>query len=247
MSDFYRELRTSIDRGCERCRERVKVFFRADDVGVPSPTFTRMMDLFIAYRLPLALALVPAWLTDTRWEYFRSVSDTRPELWCWHQHGWRHANHQSAGRKSEFGPDRTEDGIRSDLRRGRDRLKKIVGNGCCPVFTPPWNRCDRRTLDILKELGFLAVSRSVGGYPESPARLTDIPMHIDLHTRKGTDPAADRALLLYEIENAFTQGCCGVMIHHRLMTGAAFEFLDALLGILSKHTRVAPVGFQEMV
>ena len=46
----------------------IKVFFRADDIAVPSKNFSRMMDLFLSYRIPLCLAVVPAWLTPKRWE-----------------------------------------------------------------------------------------------------------------------------------------------------------------------------------
>ena len=81
----------------------------------------------------------------------------------------------------------------------------------------------------------------------SPKGLPDLCMHIDLHTRKGPDPAADRALLFHEIEQAFTHGYCGIMLHHRRMNGSAFRFLDALLNILCKHPRVEGIGFQEML
>ena len=227
MPGCHLELRSVLDRGCERCGDRVKVFFRADDVGVPSRNFTRLLGLFAEHRMPLA--------------------DACSELWCWHQHGWRHVNHEPVGKKSEFGQGRTHGEIRSDLKRGQTRLKEILGSCFCPVFTPPWNRCDRRTLGTLDEMGFLAVSRSAGGLPESPKGLPDLCVHIDLHTRKGMGPATDRALLFHEIEQAFTRGRCGIMLHHRRMNGSAFEFLDVLLNILSTHPRVERVGFREMV
>jgi polysaccharide deacetylase len=245
--DFRPELQAGIGSGCDRFNGKVKVFFRADDVGVPSRNFTRLLGLFGKYRAPLALAVVPAWLTIPRWRQIQAIADAHGPLWCWHQHGWRHANHEPAGKKSEFGPHRTESGINSDLERGRERMESILGNSYFPVFTPPWNRCDRRTLNILSKQGFLAISRSLGALPKPPDSFPDLSVHIDLHTRKGICPSTDRRLLLNEIAHALAAGSCGFMLHHQRMNDAAFAFLEALLQALSDCPKVKPVWFKKLV
>ena len=146
--DSYLKLKKCIDFGCKRLNGQIEVFFRDDDVGVPSCNFTRLLGLFAEYRMPLALAVVPAWLTVPRWRQIQSIADAHPSLWCWHQHGWRHANHEPVGKKCEFGPGRTESGIYSDLKRGRERLEEIMGVYYFPVFTPPWNRCDSSSMEL---------------------------------------------------------------------------------------------------
>lgn len=245
--DVYPGLKKCIDLGCEQFNGQITVFFRADDVGVPSCNFTRLMGLFTHYRMPLALAVVPSWLTVLRWRRIQSIADAHSPLWCWHQHGRRHVNHEPVGKKCEFGPHRADDAILSDLKQGRARLEAILGDSYFPLFTPPWNRCDRRALNILKELGFLAVSRSAGSLPISPQGLPDLHVHIDLHTRKGMEPTADRRLLLNEIEHALAAGSCGFMLHHQRMNDEAFAFLEVLLQALSDCRLVKPVGFKNLV
>lgn len=244
--DAYLLLKECIDRGSEQFNGQIKVFFRADDIGVPSHRFTRLLGLFAKYRMPLALAVVPAWLTVLRWGQIKTIADTHPLLWCWHQHGWRHVNHEPVGKKCEFGPCRKENEIYSDLKRGGERLRKILGDRFFPVFTPPWNRCDGRTLNIIKKQGFIAVSRNPGAFPETRGGFPDIGVQVDLHTRKGRG-STDRRLLFDEIAHGLASGACGFMIHHRRMNRTAFAFLEALLRALSDCRQVKPVGFETLV
>lgn len=213
-------------------RETV-VFFRADDAGVDGKQFDRLMDTFSAFQVPLALAVVPTWLTPQRWERIERRTASRRSLWCWHQHGWRHVNHESEGKKMEFGPGRTRDQVRHDLLRGRERLEGLLGDDFLPVFTPPWNRCSVVTLELLRELGYRAVSRNHGSRPDAPDGLPDVQVHVDLHTRKDVGPEVAWKNLELEILAALASGRCGFMIHHRLMNDVAFGFLERLLAALA--------------
>ena len=116
------------------------------------------MELFIAYRTGLCLAVVPAWLTVQRWSVLSHYAEKGGALFCWHLHGYRHKNHEPRGRKQEFGPSRPAVEIRSELAKGFDRLKLIMGDHAFPVFTPPWNRCSMDSLTEAARLGFKAVS-----------------------------------------------------------------------------------------
>jgi hypothetical protein len=187
------DLERCIDAAGERVAGGVRVYFRADDVAVPGRRFQRMMELFAARRAPLSLAMVPAWLTPGRWRQVSAAASRLPELWCWHQHGWRHADHEPAGKKQEFGPARPAGALRFDISRGRARLESILGRHFYPVFTPPWNRCSGDALRILTELGFAAVSRSRGAQPPAPAGLPEVAVDVDLHTRRDADPGRDRS------------------------------------------------------
>jgi hypothetical protein len=225
----------------------VTVFFRADDIGVPGAGFDRLMQIFATRRTPLNLALVPAWLTRVRWQAVLSSSRGALGLWCWHQHGWRHANHESEGKKQEFGPARTPAGLEKDLVRGRQRLEEIVGRDFFPLFTPPWNRCDARSLELLVRYGYLGVSRSRGSCPPVPAGLTDISVNVDLHTRRETAPGAGWTALLSELTAALEGGCCGIMIHHQRMNTAAARFLDRLLELMPAYKDIRLANFRELV
>ena len=223
------------------------VFFRADDVAVPGKGFARLMELFIRHRTPLSLGVVPAWLSGPRWQYLKGFEQRGSGLWCWHQHGWRHQNHEITGKKQEFGPIRTESQIKKDLVRGRRRLEAQMGRDFYPVFTPPWNRCDLSTLILLKELGYHAVSRSRGSHPSTPVELPDFQVNVDLHTRKEQHPHVGWDGLFDDLKGALMNGFCGIMIHHQRMNEAAFAFLEVLLGTFCQSMDLSLVHFGDLV
>lgn len=225
-------------------RAPVATFFRADDIGVPSANFTRLLEIFARHRTPLNLAVVPTWLTERRWREIGALARSDAGLWCWHQHGRRHQNHQEHGKKGEFGTDRAPGAIRRDLVQGRDRLRAIIGPELTPVFTPPWNRCSAVTLELLPELGFSAVSRSAGATPAAP--IPDLFVNVDLHTRR--EPTADAGMtaLLEELRRAIALGWCGIMIHHQRMNSHAFAFLDLLLAQIRNHPAFSLRRFPEL-
>jgi peptidoglycan/xylan/chitin deacetylase (PgdA/CDA1 family) len=202
--------------------------------------------MFKRHRVPLCLAVVPAWITARRWQYLKDLGAGEPTLWCWHQHGWRHVNHETDGKKQEFGASRSPSDIKRDLVLGKRRLEDILGQAFYPVFTPPWNRCDISTLKLMRELGYVAVSRSCGSEPKAPGGLPDFCVNIDLHTRKEPDPASGWNNLLKELQRAISSGRAGIMIHHQRMNAAAFDLLDILLKIMVKHRQIQLIHFRDM-
>jgi hypothetical protein len=242
-SDLPARLRAALERAAEArsACSPATVWFRADDIGVPGGQFQRMLEIFTNHEVPLAPALVPTWLTIPRWKALQRQGDAGAHLWGWHQHGWRHQNHEPAGKQQEFGPARSIAALRSDLVRGYRRLAAILGDALLPVFTPPWNRCSAEALIQLQALAFRAVSRSSGAKPPSPEGLPDLTVNVDLHTRKASCAKTDWAALLDELETALSGGWCGIMLHHQRMNATAFDFLDILLQHMVKqeHFRIA--------
>ena len=226
-SDIDTRIADCIQTGYKRAngKDAGYVFFRADDVAVPGRQFARMMALFAAYDVPLSLAVVPAALTRPRWQYLNGFEKMNPGRWCWHQHGWRHINHETEGKK---------------------RLERIMGDHFYPVFTPPWNRCSRIALELLKKFGYAAVSRSHGSKTPLPGGLLDYYVNVDLHTRKETWPVEGWKNLFAELEQAFTQKHCGIMLHHRMMNDAAFVFLEILLNKLVENPYLWLVHFKDL-
>jgi peptidoglycan/xylan/chitin deacetylase (PgdA/CDA1 family) len=249
LSNLVSRIEWAIDSGFEKSADPAsgRIFFRADDVAVPGKRFVRMMELFARYRAPLSLAVVPARLTGVRWQFLKGFEKKNPSRWCWHQHGWRHVNHETEGKKQEFGEVRTPFEIRQDLIRGQQRLTELMGKAFFPVFTPPWNRCSGDTLQLLREIGYVAVSRSHGSKPQALANLPDFFVSVDLHTRKEKEPAAGRDNLVKEFKQAAGSGECGIMIHHQMMNESAFDFLEALLKMLVKRKKLHIVHFRDMV
>jgi hypothetical protein len=247
-SDIVSRTERCVASGCEQQSHRgdAYIFFRADDIAVPGQQFAHLLEMFSQYRVPLCLAVVPAWLTRPRWLALKGGAKNSASRWCWHQHGWRHVNHEVTGKKQEFGPLRSRADLEHDIRRGRQRLENLLGNSFFPVFTPPWNRCDQKALDVLENLGFAAVSRSRGSRPP-PKGLPNFDVIVDLHTRKEKTPAAGWDNLWDELQQAIASGRCGIMIHHQRMNQAAFDFLDILLKALKKQKKLQLVHFKDLV
>ncbi|GBC63207.1 DUF2334 domain-containing protein [Desulfonema ishimotonii] len=256
VSALWHDCPANIPAKLERCLrdaaerhtgpEPITVFFRADDVGVPGKQYARLMEIFLRNRVPLSLAVVPVWLTSARWEALQEIGREAPSLWCWHQHGWRHVNHETGGKNQEFGPGRDEETIGRDLERGKVRLETLMGKTFYPGFTPPWNRCGEAALRQLARLGFHALSRSRNAKPAPPEGLPDFQVNADLHTRKEMTPAEGWERLFEELARAVAGGCCGVMIHHQRMNETAFGFLDTFLQILTRLRDVRPVHLKDL-
>jgi hypothetical protein len=223
------------------------IFFRDDDVAAPGKQFMQLSELFFQRHVPLNLAIVPAWLTRLRWQSIMPLKQSASDLWCWHQHGWRHENHEIGRKKQEFGPSRSDASIEHDILQGRRRLERISGESFFPVFTPPWNRCDQRTLRLLKKCGFVAVSRSQNPNRSMLKGLPDFCVNVDLHTRKEKSSFSGWSKLFEELGAAISSGRCGIMIHHNRMNAAAFEFLEILLEMLVKCKQLQLVHFRDLV
>jgi hypothetical protein len=223
----------------------VALFFRADDIGVPGKSLERLTALFIRMRMPVAYATVPAWLTAHRWRAIRPPNASANSLICWHQHGFRHVNHESTGKKSEFGHTRDISAIARDINRGKARLETIMGSDFTPIFTPPWNRLSEDTLEVLVTNGFSAVSRSDGEKPPTPPGLADVSINVDLHTRREFSAQTAWEGLFREFSAGGNRRFCGVMIHHRRMNDDAFTFLADLLAAVKKNSGIRVVDLPE--
>jgi len=245
--DAYRRIVRTIERACNQTDRSSAVFFRADDIGIPSRHFQLLIDCFIKHRMPLCLATVPSWLTDKRFSELKQLTGTDSTQWCWHQHGRTHRNFERDGKKQEFGPSRTREEIKNSLRNGKRRLENIMAKEFQLYFTPPWNRCSAATIESLVELNFSGLSRSRGAKPETVEELPDFQIGVDLHTRKEISPHVGFENLLSELEKTIISGQCGIMIHHQRMNNRAFDFLDLLLAAIKASPRLTPVLFNNLL
>jgi hypothetical protein len=223
----------------------LQIFFRADDIAIVDEPFSRLMHIFLSHEMPLCLAVVPDWLDKSCW---KTMQKFRPEsrLWCWHQHGRSHSNHEKQGKKCEFGDSRSREAISKDLAEGREILVQSMGNLFYPAFTPPWNRCGLTALNLLRELDFKAISRSKGAKPATEGILPDIAVNVDLHTRRENDFAQGWRNLVAEFADAAGSGRMGIMLHHQRMNDAAFAFLDVLLSELHSYQNISCTTFKEL-
>jgi peptidoglycan/xylan/chitin deacetylase (PgdA/CDA1 family) len=245
--DWPLQLSDCCQKADQQRTETTAVFFRADDIAVPGRQMADLLEIFNRHALPLALAVVPAWLTPPRWQALCAMGGDRPDRWCWHQHGWRHRNHESEGKKQEFGPSRSREVLARDLTLGRERLAAIMGTHLTPLFTPPWNRCSEDTLALLQEMGYKAVSRSRGNRPPAPPGLPDLPVSVDLHTRRAPSAAVGWERLKEDLTSGLRYPTCGIMIHHQRMNAVAFTFLEGLLETLIQHPRLTVLNMRDLI
>lgn len=226
---------------------RATVFFRADDIAIPSCRQDRLLQLFLRHQVPLCAAVVPTWITPARWQEICTLVGSHHHLFAWHQHGWNHRNHQQVGKKQEFGTGLTAAAKERTIAAGRARLTAILGDHFLPVFTPPWNRVDSDTLEVLRRQGYGAISRYRDDRLPSLPGLPDFPANVDLHTRKEASGALGRQGLLDELEQALSSGTVGLMIHHQRMNEAAFEILERLLVRFKAEPGLSLRHFGEML
>jgi hypothetical protein len=215
----------------------VTFFFRNDDAGWDDPALYRLLESLGAHGITTDLATIPAAVTADQaaqlGRYMRASGAARV-----HQHGYAHHNHESQGRKCEFGPARSVERRWADIRAGRDRLRDLFDGAVDPVFTPPWNRCDQDTLGILANEGFRILSRDVTAAPLALGSLQEVPVAIDWQKR--TDRQGDAVQPLAQIAQLVADGAplIGVMTHHATIDAAQLEQLGELGGTLASHPRV---------
>ena len=214
--------------------EPVTFFFRDDDVGRADQELFRMLDVFGASAVPVDLSVIPAAVTPDLARRLLARQESSGAL-AVHQHGLAHANHEPSGRKCEFGPARTADQQRSDIAAGQELLAARLGALLMPIFSPPWNRCTRETVDCLVELGFRALSRDATAEAIPTRGLVEIDVTVDW-LRARTEPALERARLAELLgASAKSDRAVGVMLHHERMDAGDHLALEELLGLLVRH------------
>ena len=225
--------------------KELDVFFRDDDADDDLPNLHRLIDTFQNYAATVNLAVIPGTLTASGAELLLKRQERMPQCMELHQHGWIHANHESTGRKCEFGPSQSYNQQFRNILRGRERLTEVFGGNRNRLFIPPWNRCTRDTLRVLKALEFAGISRDVSAELLEGVTVREVPVTFDINTWK-TGP---RLKTNVEIADALSRqvnagACIGVLLHHKVMTSEAFQMLDNVLSIFSSapNIRIKSLG-----
>jgi hypothetical protein len=154
------------------------LFYRLDDVGKDERP-TDFCEALADEGIPLAVAVVPTWLTDSQTRRLSRL----PGLTVT-QHGYRHLSRHLSGYPDEFPNDMPPEEIYQGLRDGRRRLEDAFGQ---PIenYVPPWNKVSRQAYMVLLELGFAAVSGHArfslppSAFPARGGILTAIPVSVD--------------------------------------------------------------------
>ena len=210
-------------------------FFRDDDGGWDDARLFELLDRFDRHGLPLDVAVIPAALEPGLARELaarRDASDGRLGL---HQHGYDHTNHETEGKKQEFGPARPADAHRRDIEAGRDRLRELLGDAFDPIFTPPWNRCTRDTAQSAADLGFRVLSREASYERFGVDGLAEVPVHVDWFAKRKGEPLTREQVGERLAEHVDDGGPVGVMFHHAPMDDGEMAAAEELLALLATH------------
>ena len=227
------------------------VWWRDDDAGAAGAAFDRLLALAAAHSTPLALAVVPAWLDDTVAAEIRGAPAGVHVL----QHGYAHQNHEppaadgTRGKPAELGLARPVDLALAELAAGQARLAALVPTRLRPALVPPWNRIAPGIRAALPGAGYRVLS-TFGPRPAAKAGpgLLTLNCHVDPIAWRagkrfsGAAPTLDQLTAHLAARRAKTVDPTeptGLLTHHRDLTPAAWELLDALLAGLCAHPAVS--------
>jgi hypothetical protein len=227
---------------------RVDVFIRDDDAGWNDADLLALLDVTERCGVPIDLAAIPSAMGAGLARFLRARIAAAPGLVGIHQHGSTHLNHETEGRKCEFGASRDIAVQHADLARGWALLREPFGEMLLPIFTPPWNRCSDATPTLLADLGFAALSRDRCARPVQLA-LQEIAVDIDWskHWREGGSAAVAAAFALALSARAGDGEPLGLMLHHAVMAADELSALEDMLVALAAHRNVRLCAMRELL
>jgi hypothetical protein len=247
MNPFLVQLEAAFEQR-QRQAAPLHLFFRDDDVDEDEAPLRRLLQLFLRWKTPINLGVIPGRLTAAGCELLRQSVSTAPPLLELNQHGWQHRNHERAGRKCEFGPSRTFAEQLADIAQGQARMNEAFGSDWFPVFIPPWNRCTEATCQVLDQLGFRGLSRDRGKSLGAGYRFRELPITLDLYRWRDGAQLRPTEEIVSDLIGQIMQGeLIGVMLHHKVMDEEAFAWVATLLQVFKRHTAVQCHTFQQLL
>jgi hypothetical protein len=224
-----------------------QLFFRDDDCGWSDDRVLLLLDIFADFGVPVDLAAIPAVLNPVFAQKLSRRMAAHPERLRIHQHGYAHLNHESNGKKCEFGPARDYVAQRSDIENGQRRLAELLETEPDPIFTPPWNRCTSVTARCLAELGFQVLSRDSHAAPLENSGVRELPIAVDwfAHRKKvRLDRMEWGELLAAKLDG---EASIGIMLHHAVMDTDEMQALAQLLSVLARHANTTCRTMQSLI
>ena len=226
---------SELNAGLNELTIPVDFWWRDDDCGRPDPRLTRLLGMSADLDLPLALAVVPAWLDGAVAEVIRAAEQVTVV-----QHGWEHADHATPGaRKIELGGVVDVDWLSNRLLRGRVKLERQFGPRFLPVIVPPWNRASPGFVERMDSLGYEGLSAWPSlATPGLASAVIRRDAHVDPITwwptprYVGLPDLVSRVLTLIRAEHV---GPIGLLSHHLVFDELMFADWARLLTLLRQH------------
>lgn len=243
MPDWLNTVRSVLDHKARPAG----IFFRDDDAGWANDKLYVLLDKFEQTRMPIDLAIIPIEADKGLMNELLLRWHSATQLIGLHQHGYSHNNHESQGRKCEFGLGRSKSEQKDDIQRGQEQLKQFFSSALDPIFTPPWNRCTQVTLDCLEELDFKLLSRDITATPLNSTKIIQVPVHIDWSRIMSISANSLEELGARLASQLVQNDVTGIMLHHADMNSDNLKPLTELLTMFSQHTNVQGLLLRNML
>ena len=125
-------------------------------------------------------------------------------------------------------------------------MADMLGAAVDPIFTPPWNRCNQTTVDLLRSLPYMALSRDHNATALQLSGLAEIPVRVDLSRWERMDGGLLK--LGQEIADTVATGApIGIMLHHAAMSQDACNAVGSLLDLLRRHGQARCVSMMSLL
>lgn len=214
---------------------KAELWLRDDDAIEPTSELDRLIGLTEEFRVPVALAIIPAHTGEALARHLASAPHVHPVI-----HGWSHANHAPPSeKKQELGSHRPRAAVLHDLARGLAKLSGLHGERLTPILVPPWNRIDPGLLDDLPALGFTGLSAFGHKLASTPA-LVVANTHIDIVDSRAGNACRDHVVLVASLAQELAAARLaggrpvGMLSHHLVSDEDAFRFLRELFTVTSQ-------------
>lgn len=215
-------------------------WWRDDDAGADAAKLKELLHLRQDLGVPLAMAVVPDWLTPDVAALVAGAGDIHVL-----QHGVAHADHSGGrGRRMELCAGALPSGLRQALIRSRNVLRTSFPSSLIEVMVPPWNRIDEAVLSILAGSGFLGLSTLGPRCGPHRQGLVVNNVHIDIIDWKaGRRFAGDEVCLeasVRHLENrrrgvVDPSEATGLMTHHLVHDAACHAFIARFVHTVARH------------
>jgi hypothetical protein len=231
MNAAWRKLSDEIARWRDAGRA-ADFWWRDDDAARPDPALARLLALSANTSIPLALAVVPLGADA-------ALLAGLGETVCVLQHGTDHRNRAGpAEKKTEFAADEPQQAAIARLVAAREQLRGQAGNRFVPVLAPPWNRLPKSLAPHIAAAGYRGLSQyGARSNQYAAAGLMQVNTHVDIiDWRSGraftgeteTLDATVRHLSARRAGVADAAEPTGILTHHAVHDGAAWDFLQRL-------------------
>lgn len=247
MSLFFDKVKSALEQR-QRQNRLLNFFLRDDDIDDDETSLRTLLQICFRHNMPVNLAVIPGRLTPAAASFLNDTLQQHPKLIELNQHGWIHLNHEREGKKCEFGTSRNFAEQLADIAAGQSRMNEAFGQNWFPVFVPPWNRCTATTATALDEVGFQALSREHSQTPFEGRRFAELPVTLDIYRWRGGAALRSPEDLADEFSRQIINlNDIGVLLHHKVMTAAAFDLLSDLLQLFTHFPIVQPHTFQSLL